>query len=167
MGTARTLPYRGSPWQRPALDRDPLDREPPRQRTPWTETPTPGQRPLPATPGQRPPHLDREPPLWTEAQTGIKTLPSRNFVAGGNETLRDLILNDTTYRWLSIIDTTKQAASLSRILCGIIKEFLQDFSMKRELWFYKSSAQSHLASLLLVDGEKQWSVSERCALVIV
>ena len=26
---------------------------------------------------------DRTPPLWTESQTGVKTLPWRNFIAGG------------------------------------------------------------------------------------
>ena len=53
------------PTETPPLDRDlppPLDRDLPlRQRTPWTET-------LP----------DRAPP--PESQTGVKTLPSRNFV---------------------------------------------------------------------------------------
>ena len=49
-------------------DRDPLDRDPPDRYTP-------GQRPL----------LDRDPPppLRTESQTGVKTLPCCNFVAGG------------------------------------------------------------------------------------
>ena len=27
---------------------------------------------------------DPPPPMWTELQTGVKTLPCRNFVAGGN-----------------------------------------------------------------------------------
>ena len=49
-------PMGGYPWQRPLpLDRDPPDRDPS-----WTETLT----------------------LWTESQTGVKTLPSRNFVCG-------------------------------------------------------------------------------------
>ena len=51
-----------SPGQRPTAQRPPGQghsgtETPPGQRTPWTET-----------------------PLWTESQTGVKTLPSRNFV---------------------------------------------------------------------------------------
>ena len=88
MRTARMLQHRGSPWQRippwqteppplgqrSRLERDPLDREPP-----WTQTPQPGHRP---------PNLDRDPSLWTESQTGVKPLPCRNFVAGGNKRTR-------------------------------------------------------------------------------
>ena len=65
MRTTLSLPYGGSPWQRPP-DRDPPDRDP-QQRDPR----------------QRPPgHVtcdacwDRDPPPpWTESQTGVKTLP--------------------------------------------------------------------------------------------
>ena len=32
-------------------------------------------------------HAGTETPLWTEWLTGVKTLPSRNFVAGGNDWL--------------------------------------------------------------------------------
>ena len=37
--------------------------------SPWQSRDPPGQRP---------------PPYWAESQTGVKTLPSRNFVCGGN-----------------------------------------------------------------------------------
>ena len=73
------LPDRDSPGQRSPWI------ETPRQRCPWTETLPPDKDP----PGQRPP-IDRYPspthprhgqrPPWT----GLKTLPCRNFVAGGN-----------------------------------------------------------------------------------
>ena len=32
---------------------------------------------------------DRDPPVWTESQTGVKTLPCRNFVAGGKKKLKE------------------------------------------------------------------------------
>ena len=78
-----------TPWTMTSL--------PGQRPTPWTETPPPGQ--IPPTSGQRRPsgqrpHLDRDPPrqrspshvtcgacwdrdthLWTESQTGVKTLP--------------------------------------------------------------------------------------------
>ena len=86
MCIARTLPYerspdRGPPGQRPPSDIDPLDRDPPQTETSWTETPR--QRP----PGQRPPDppLDGDLPVNRMTHTGVKTLPSRNFVAGGNK----------------------------------------------------------------------------------
>ena len=51
------------------------------QVTAWgvflTETPLDRDSPCTETPWQKP-------PLWTESQTGVKTLPCRNFVAGGN-----------------------------------------------------------------------------------
>ena len=50
------------------------------QRLPWTETPL-NRDPLDRDPLDRDP-LDRDPSLWTESQTGVKTLPSRNFVCG-------------------------------------------------------------------------------------
>ena len=78
----RDLPRpRTSPWtEAPPPDRDILDKdtswtdtrwtETPRTETPlWTENPTPGQRTPPRT----------------ESQTGVKTLPCRNFVAGGKK----------------------------------------------------------------------------------
>ena len=81
------------PGQRPPLDREPswtgtpygqrrlLDRDPQRQRPPDRDTHgqrlPPGQRFLPS--GQRTP-----PPPRIESQTGVKSLPSRNFVARGN-----------------------------------------------------------------------------------
>ena len=49
-------------------DRPPLDRDPRTEIPLWTETPP-----------------DIDPPLWTESQTGVKTLPCCNFVAGGNQ----------------------------------------------------------------------------------
>ena len=54
--------------QRPPPDKDLLDRDPPPDRDPSLR-------------GQRPP-LDRDPPPITESQTGVKTLPSSNFVCG-------------------------------------------------------------------------------------
>ena len=101
-----TLPLDRDPLTETPLDRDPLDRDPNGQRplwtdTPWTETPIltetslwtetsfwtenpPGQRiPQHSPPLDRDPPIDRY-PLWTESQTGVKTLPCRNFAAGGN-----------------------------------------------------------------------------------
>ena len=102
MRTARSLPYAGD-----LLTETPLGQRPP----PWTETPLPPERspmdkdppigdsldrhPLDRDPPrQRPPppgHVscgacwDRHPPPWTEWHTGVKELPCRNFVAGGNK----------------------------------------------------------------------------------
>ena len=69
MHTARLLPYYTIP-----LDRDPppLDRDPPTE-TPWTET-LPRQRP----PWTQTPHEQNDWPTF------VKTLPCRNFIAGGN-----------------------------------------------------------------------------------
>ena len=56
----------GSPWQRPS----------------WTETPTPPWIEISVSSGQRPlldrDPLDRDHPLWTDSQTGVKTLPCPN-----------------------------------------------------------------------------------------
>ena len=83
MHTSSALPYGGS-------DRDSLGQRPPRQRPP-------GQRPL----GQRPPsgqrspcHVtcgacrDKDPYEQNDWQTGVKTLPCLDFVAGGNKSLK-------------------------------------------------------------------------------
>ena len=73
MRTARMLRYWGGislteiPWTENSLDRDP------HTETPWTETFFLDRD---SPPGQR------SPPPWTESQTGVKTLPCRNFVAG-------------------------------------------------------------------------------------
>ena len=93
MHTAWTLLYGGggrSPWQRPPWTEIPLDRDPPGQRPSWTEPPlteTPLDREPPSLdrdpPGQRPP--GQRPPCVTEWHTGVKTLPSRNFVADGKK----------------------------------------------------------------------------------
>ena len=56
--------------------------------------------------------------------------------------LRDWRFNDTTQRWLSLIDTTKLVVSLGPNLCSIIKEI--------ELSFYNSSARSHLPFLFYI-----------------
>ena len=59
------------------------------QRPPWTDLPPlPKQRPPEQrSPGQGPPSRQIPPwtetPQWTESQTGVKTLPCRNFVMGG------------------------------------------------------------------------------------
>ena len=93
MRTVRSLPYGGDLLtetllgQRPPLDRDPPGHRPHQTETPlWTDPPdrdSPGQRPLGhVTCGAC---WDRDPtPTPTESQTGVKTLPCRNFVAGGN-----------------------------------------------------------------------------------
>ena len=62
MRTTHTLPYGGLSL------RDPPDRD------------SPGQSHLPLDRDTRPWKI---PPPWTESQTGVKTLPCRNFVAGG------------------------------------------------------------------------------------
>ena len=100
----RDPPGQRPPWTKTILDREPLDRHP-LDRT-GRQTP-PGQNPLTETPRQRPPWTDtpwtetpdRAPPsvMWpvvlagTETPCGqnswhtlLKTLPCRNFVAGGN-----------------------------------------------------------------------------------
>ena len=92
----RDPPDRDAPKQRPSRQRPlPMDRDPAGQRHPWTETlldrdpswtethwtETPWSCDLWCMLGQRPP---REQNNW---QTGVKTLPCRNFVAGGNKTL--------------------------------------------------------------------------------
>ena len=70
-----------------SLNRDPLDRDPHGKRAPQTETPILDRDPPPLDsdlPGQRPP--GQRPISWTETplpHTGVKTLPCRNFVAGG------------------------------------------------------------------------------------
>ena len=84
-------------WSRP-LNRDRPGQRTPLDRTPWTETPSGQRPPLDRDPLERDPPEERPPdrdipwteilrtknPLWTELQTGVKTLPCRNFVAGGN-----------------------------------------------------------------------------------
>ena len=62
MRTAHMLPYGGGV----SLTETPSGQRSPWTVTPWTENP-----------------LDRDPPLWTESETGVKILPSRNFVASG------------------------------------------------------------------------------------
>ena len=71
----------GSPWQRHTVDRDPPQTEPPLQgqRPPWTETPWSCD--LCCMLGQRHPPCEQN-----DWQTIVKTLPCRNFVAGGNNT---------------------------------------------------------------------------------
>ena len=73
MRTARSSLYGG----RGLSNRDPLDRDPRTKNPPWTETSL-WSCDLWCMLGQRPPFL------WTEWHTGVKTLPCRNFVAGGN-----------------------------------------------------------------------------------
>ena len=122
MCTTCSLLYRGGVSLTEIPDRDPPDRDP------WTESPqtetsperdshgqrSPGQRP----PGQRPPWtetpwtetlpwscdmwciLEQRPPLWTEWHTGVKILPWRNFVAGGNK-LKNCI---TWCRWSHLFE---------------------------------------------------------------
>ena len=96
MRTVRSLPYRGLPNRDPPGQRPPQNR-PPRKWPPGQRSPPPRQRP---PPGQRPPTWTETPqtplghvtcgacwdrdPSPTESQTGVKTLPCRNFVAGGN-----------------------------------------------------------------------------------
>ena len=91
--------------QRPPGQRCPMDTGPPEPRPPGHRPPPPGLRP----PGLRPPGqrfpLDTDPPpdkdppghrppgqrspasptRWTEPQTGVKTLPCRNFCEGSNK----------------------------------------------------------------------------------
>ena len=89
MCTARLSPYRGEglpnrdPPDRDPLDGDPPRQRPPRQRPPWTETPS-GHVTCGAC-------WDRDPPYeQNDWQTGIKTLPCCNFVAGGNRIEADV-----------------------------------------------------------------------------
>ena len=60
-------------------DRDPLDKDPPRTENPWTKT---LWTEAPWT----------ETPLWTESQTGVKTLPC---------------LNKVKFNWLCLIKFTR------------------------------------------------------------
>ena len=97
-------PLDRDPLDRDSLDRYPLDRDPhrdtdrdplPGQRPPWIEIPwteTPWtetlwtETPMDKDPLDRDPHREPPPPpQWTESQTGVKTLPTRNFIAGGNK----------------------------------------------------------------------------------
>ena len=84
------------------LDRDPLDRDPPRTETPPDRDPLDRdtapltESPLTETPGQRP-------PLWTEPQTGVKTLPYRNFVANGKDADLKVFIHSTSgSRWITV-----------------------------------------------------------------
>ena len=63
----------------------PQDQAPPGPGPPWDQAP-PGTRnpPWEQTPlGPGTPSLDQAPPLLTESQMPVKTLPCPNFVAGG------------------------------------------------------------------------------------
>ena len=79
MRTARSsnrggISTRHSPWdQTPPQSRHPLGADTPRSRHPPGAGTPPDQTPLPPGAGT---------PLWTESQTPVKTLPSRNFVCG-------------------------------------------------------------------------------------
>ena len=91
-------------WTETLLDRDPLDRDSVnRDPPPWTETPLDRE-----TPVQRPHwtdsplvmwpvvHAGTEIPLWTESQTGVKTLPCHNFVVDAKYSEPGYFI----YRWI-------------------------------------------------------------------
>ena len=90
-------PWTETPWTQNSL----WTETPPKTEAPWTETPRqrpPGHRPPSGqrpSPDRDPPWTetpsyvtcgacwDRDLPLWTEWHSLVKTLPCRNFVAGG------------------------------------------------------------------------------------
>ena len=99
------------PWQRP-----PLTETPPGQRLPWTETPP-----------------------WTESQTGVKTLPCRNFVVGGNNWKQSeiqLTLCHKIYKksWRKSRTPLQWLLSYHRLLCEINVEY----------WSMKKMSDSHI-----------------------
>ena len=75
MRTARSSshPGGGSPSGTPQDQPPAQDQPPPQdQPSPWDQAP----------PQDQAPPRDQASPLWTESQTPVKTLPSRNFVCG-------------------------------------------------------------------------------------
>ena len=100
--TETSLPQTETARQRATWTEIPLGQRPPNrdlsgqrphgQRPPWTDpwTETSLDRPMDRDPlGQRP-HRQRHSP-WTESQTGVKTLPCRNFVANGNKLFTPIV----------------------------------------------------------------------------
>ena len=115
----------------PFLERDHLGRDPrtetPGLRHPWPETPdreSPGQRqPWTETSWTETPYLDRHPTwtettltpwtenspwterpvLWTESQTGVKTQPFLNFVAGSVQYCQNELFFEKLHALMALI----------------------------------------------------------------
>ena len=99
------------PGQRP-LDRDPSWTETPWQRHPWTETPwteTPDLDTHPTwtettlTPRTENSPWTKRPVLWTESQTGVKTQPFRNFVAGSVQFCQNELFFEKPHALMALI----------------------------------------------------------------